>query len=78
MNKQPLDPSTGDLVIGLQWDSTGGHWLIKEIRQNNDGTLTILFLDYHDDEPFWWTGTIEEYHDGFVYELDYYDRRYKV
>jgi len=68
MNNQ--HPDTGDIVIGLQ-PETQGHWLIKEIRHNDDGSITIKFIDCHDDDPLLWSGTTEQYHDCFVYELDY-------
>jgi len=73
MSKQPIPPDTGDIVMGLTHE-TAGHWNIMEITKNNDGTLTIKFIDHHDDEPFWWTGTMDEYHQSFIYELDYNGR----
>lgn len=66
-------PDTGDIVIGLS-PETRGHWNIARIWINEDGTIQIKFIDHWDDEPFEWTGTLEQYHQSFIYELDYNGR----
>ena len=65
-----MNETQGDIVRGLT-PETRGHWLIKTINTNEDGSITIKFLDYHDDEPFWWSGTIEQYNKEFIDELNY-------
>jgi len=63
-------PDIGDIVIGLL-PKTYGHYLIKTIQQNNDGTMTIKFVDMHDDTVFIWRGDLGSYNKSFKHELAY-------
>ena len=61
-------PEIGDIVIGLL-PKTYGHYNIRTVQQNDDGTMTIKLIDRYDDTVFIWRGDLRSYNKSFKHEL---------
>ena len=61
-------PEIGDIVIGLL-PKTYGHYNIRTVQQNDDGTMTIKLVDRYDDTVFIWRGDLGSYNNSFKHEL---------